>query len=358
MACCPHVQWLRVRHDETGFVLQYGNRLHNITKTLPRPSMQYPSIVFFIGKSSKSRALRALYPQNEISNCRKSGIANICVDSTTENEEHPVLLAECYPDYTQTKSRGGKETCHDTSSHSVTWSDVENGGPKRQELIDHVQARLLLLFIDVLCLFAYDYGGLDAVAERLITWATIGTASSLPRAIRPRLLIVTNISGSNFDSEVLRFRLRVLSHSRFSESFSSLNVVNVGTSRRSTREHFSALGQVLNEEIRMQRVERVNTHTLFSMVHTAAFFDLALQHFATSPLDTFDFIYGSRRDFLVSLNFPHHLNSFMNVYAENRLPDHIAWEFIASVVIMDAFPPDMHSQCCFRQGSRCYTDRN
>jgi len=313
--------------------------------------MQYPSVIFFIGKNTKTKALRALYPQNEISNRRKFGIANICVDSTTENEEHPVLLAECCPNYTHIKPRGGTETCHDTSSHSVAWPDVDNGGAKCQELVDHIQTRLLSLFIDVLCLFAYDYGGLDAVAERLISWASIGIASTLPRAIRPRLLIVSNISGSDFDSEVLRFRLRVLSHSGFSESFSSLKVINVLiTSRCSPPEHFSALGQVLNEEIRMQRVERVNTHTLFSMVHIAAFFDLALHQFAASPLGTFDFISSSREDFPVSPSFPHHLKSFMDVCAENRVPDQIAFEYIASVVIMDAFPPDMHSQCCSHQG--------
>ena len=115
------------------------------------------------------------------------------------------------------------------------------------------------------------------MAERLISWVSIRIASTLPRAIHPRLLIVSNISSSDFDLEVLRFRLIVLSYTGFSESFSSLKVINVlRTSRCSPPEHFSALGQVLNEEIRMQRIKRVNTHTLFSMVHTAAFFDLAL----------------------------------------------------------------------------------
>ncbi|KFZ04602.1 hypothetical protein V502_10028 [Pseudogymnoascus sp. VKM F-4520 (FW-2644)] len=341
MAPCTHVQWLTVRQDETNFELQYGNRLHNITKCLPQPFTQYPSVVLFIGNSMKSKALRALYPQSAISTCRKFGIANICIDSTTENEEHPVLLAESVSDYAQAKARG-KQTCHETSNHPVPWPGLEI--PKRQKFIDHVQARLLSLFTDVMCLFAQDYGGLDAVADTLMTWATIGTASSLPRAVRPRLLIVANISGNNFVSEALRFRLKVLSHSGFSESFSSINVVNVlGASGHTSRGHFSALGQVLKEEILLQRVERVNAHTLFSMVHIAAFFDLALQNFATSPLSAFSYIRASREYFKVSPNFAHHLSSFMSVFADNKLPDHIAWEFIASVIILDAFPPDMHS---------------
>ncbi|KFY32432.1 hypothetical protein V493_00208 [Pseudogymnoascus sp. VKM F-4281 (FW-2241)] len=337
-----HFQWLRIGEDYTNFVLQYGNRLNNIANALPSPAAQYPSIVLFIGKTLKSKVLRALYPQNEVSTCRKFGIANICIDSTTADEEHPVLLAESVPDYPQAKPRG-KQTCHDTSNHHVSWPSDERNGPQRQQFIHHVHARLLSLFTDVLCLFAQDYGGLDAVAETLITWANIGPASSLEHPIRPRLLIVANISGDVFASEALRLQLKVLSHPGFSDSFSSLNVINVlGASGHTPRGHFSALEQVLKEEIRLQRAARVNTHTLFSMVHIAAFFDLALQNFAKSPLSTFSFIHASRDDFKVSPNFPQHLRSFMSVLADKKLPCHFVWEFIASAIVLDAFPPDMH----------------
>ncbi|KFY94690.1 hypothetical protein V498_03759 [Pseudogymnoascus sp. VKM F-4517 (FW-2822)] len=342
MPPCSHFQWLRIREDHTSFVVQYGNRLNNIANALPSPSTQYPSIVLFIGKTLKNKVLRALYPQNEVSTCRKFGLANICIDPTTANDEHPVLLAESVPDYTQAKPRG-KQTCHDTSYHHVSWPSVECNGSQRQQFIDHVQARLLSLFTDVLCLFAQDYGGLDAVAETLITWASIGAASSLEHPIRPRLLIVTNISGNNFASEALRLHLKVLSHPGFSDSFSSLNVINVlGASGHTPRGHFSALEQVLKEEIRLQRAARVNTHTLFSMVHIAAFFDLAIQNFAKSPLSIFSFMHASRDDFKVSPNFPQHLRSFMSELADKKLSGHFAWEFIASAIILDAFPPDMH----------------
>ncbi|KFY30375.1 hypothetical protein V494_08174, partial [Pseudogymnoascus sp. VKM F-4513 (FW-928)] len=337
-----HFQWLRIWEDQTSFVLQYGNRLNNIANALPSPSAQYPSVVLFIGTASKNKALRDLYPQNEVSTCRKFGIANICIDSTTADEEHPVLLAESVPDYSQAKPRG-KQKCHETSDHHVSWPSDECNGPQRQQFIDHVHAKLLSLFTDVLCLFAQDYGGLDAVAETLITWASIGSASSLEHPIRPRLLIVANIAGNSFASEALRLQLKVLSHPGFSDSFSSLNVINVlGASGHAPRGHFSALEQVLKEEIRLQRAARINTHTLFSMVHIAAFFDLALKNFARSPLSTFSFLHASRDDFKVSPNFAQHVRSFMSVLADKKLPGHFAWELIASAIILDAFPPDMH----------------
>lgn len=88
MASCAHQQWLRLKQDENGFALQYGNRLHNISNSLQRPAKQYPSLVFFLGKQSKARALRALFPGNGISICRGSGIANICVDPTTVSHDN------------------------------------------------------------------------------------------------------------------------------------------------------------------------------------------------------------------------------------------------------------------------------
>jgi hypothetical protein len=59
------------------------------------------------------------------------------------------------------------------------------------------------------------------VAEQLAIWIAIGSASSLPGSVHPRLLIVTSVPGADFDSEVLRFRLRVLSDPEFPDSFNS-----------------------------------------------------------------------------------------------------------------------------------------
>jgi hypothetical protein len=70
------------------------------------------------------------------------------------------------------------------------------------------------------------------VPEQLVIWTVIGSVSSLPGSVHPWLLIVTSVPGADFDSEDLRFRLRVLSDPEFPDSFSSFNVVNVSGSSR------------------------------------------------------------------------------------------------------------------------------
>ena len=341
MALCVHQQWLRLDQDEHGFQLQYGNRLDNISLSLPRPAKQYPTLILFFGRESKARALRAIFPGNGVSSGRGAGIANVRLDPSTANDDHLLLLADCVPKPAPADQRKGG-SCHETTTHPIAWSD-DGGPPTRQEVTDCIQTRLLSLFAGVVCIFAQDCGGLDKVEERLASWTSRGSASSLPASTYPRLVVITNIPGPRFRSEALCFRLRVLADPKFSGSFSSLQVVNLpGPNRAPSREHLSGLGAILREEAAAARLERVNTHTLISMIHFAAFFDAALREFARSPRLTFDFIRSTRLDNPVPTGFQRHITSLMTLSSEHKIPGGILWEFIASAIVLDAFPPDMH----------------
>lgn len=192
----------------------------------------------------------------------------------------------------QVKLRGSKDTCHETINHLVAWLDNKNGRQKQRHLADHILARLFSLFINILCIFAQDCGGLDRVIKILAAWTVISSALGLPSAVRPRLLVVTSIFGDTFDSEALRFRLRVLSNPKFSELFSSLNIINIlGICRIPSRKHFNGLAEVLYYETHLIRAKRVNAYTLFSIIHIAAFL---MQHYISllpyyyRPLILFD----------------------------------------------------------------------
>src|ERR1700735_1533328 len=125
MASCAHVQWLRLIEDQKEFSLQYGSRLHYITKSLPRPSDQFPSTLSFVGKKCKMTAMRAIFPESRISRSRNCGIANICIDPMTADDSHPMLLADICSDYTEIKSRATKEDCHESTNYPLIWH--ENG---------------------------------------------------------------------------------------------------------------------------------------------------------------------------------------------------------------------------------------
>jgi len=109
----------------------------------------------------------------------------------------------------------------------VAWLDKSDQQKQQQQLGELVIARLLLLFIDIFCIFAQDCGSLNRVIDIVAMWTVIGSALSLPDAVYPQLLIITSILNNIFVSEALQFHLRVLSNGKFLELFSLLNVVNV-----------------------------------------------------------------------------------------------------------------------------------
>lgn len=343
MAPCSHVQWLRLDQNQSTFTVHSGNRLQHITNSLPRPSKQFPSLLFFVGRRSRSAALRSIFPDSRLPNYRHHGIANICVDPRTADDEYPVLIAAGCPEgAAQVNPSAAEQRCHETTSLSVDWSGANS---ERESLIDHINARLFSLFIDVLCIFAEDCGGLAGVAIKLSSWAGIGSASSLPSTVRPRVVVVTRIHEDTFEAEVLRFRTQLFSAPKFSGSFSSLNVVNiVGKLRPASGARFSPLKEVLTQETQASRLARTDSLAHFSSAHLASLFSKALTRFSKRPKDGFDFIRASRDGHAVQ-ECHGHIDRFMDLCLEQKLPDSIPLPFIASAILLDSFPPGMHRRC-------------
>ena len=344
MAPCTHVQWLGLVQDQGTVSIHHAGRLQNIANTLPRPSKQYPSTLMFVGKASKSAALRAIYCKSRISNYRNHGIANICLDPKTADDAYPVLIANASPDGTAgTNPSSAGEKCHETTFHPLDCSSNLDVIPQRQDLIDTIQARLLAMFVDVVCIFADDCGGLPGVVAKLTTWAKHNSASSLPSTVRPRVLVVTSMPGEIFDSEVLRFRSQLFSTATFSSCFFSLNVINrLPKPRTASKSDFTTLEWLLAQETIAARQTRLDSHTLFSSIHLATFFEKALVRFAKMPKTTFNFIRASREGNMVNSEFQDHISIFLSLSLENKLPNNIPVPFIASAIMFNSFPPGMH----------------
>lgn len=341
MAPCTHVQWLGLVQGQGTVSIHHAGRLQNIANSLPRPSKQYPSTLLFVGKAFKSAALRDIYSKSRISNYRNYGIANICLDPNTADDTYPVLIANASPDGTAgTNPTSAGEKCHETTCYPLDWSDAT---PCRQDLIDIIHARLLAMFVDVICIFADDCGGLPGVVAKLTTWAKLNSASSLPSTVRPRVVVVTRMQGEIFDSEVLRFRSQLFSTATFSSCFFSLNVINMLPAvPRKSKSDFTALKWLLDQETIAARETRLDSHTLFSSIHVAAFFEKALTRFSKTPKQTFNFIRASRDGNMVRSEFQGNINEFLSLSLDNKLPNNIPVPFISSAIIFDSFPPGMH----------------
>ncbi|KAJ6123215.1 hypothetical protein N7512_005680 [Penicillium capsulatum] len=195
MAKCDHSAWLELWQGEAGPLLSHGWRLPQIAKDFPNPSKQFPQITLFLGRRLKEKALRNLCHSNFKGQRRKNAI-NIRCDNRSLRALQPKLFADCDP-----TAKGLQEACkgprachqdHVLSFHSYPY-----------DIHDLVMSRLLFMFVDVICIFADDLGGLEAVANMLQTWSRIGSGSSLPSAVLPKVIIVLGQQAQSVTHDIL-----------------------------------------------------------------------------------------------------------------------------------------------------------
>jgi hypothetical protein len=152
---------------------------------------------------------------------------------------------------------------------------------------------------------------------------------------------VTRVNKEVFGSLALLYRSELLAIPGFSESFSSLKVLNiVGT----TRFLLTAVKDTLDQELQNTRLKQVKTYTLFSAIHLATLFKSAVRKFSQSPDKEFYFVQSSRHYTPVSQEFEHHLRAFMDLCIKHRVPRTAALSYVASTILLNSFPPDVHGE--------------
>jgi hypothetical protein len=341
MPDCPHVPLLRIIQDDSGSIsLHYGSRLRTLANGLPRPSTQHPSLLALVGRKGKGDPTRNLYPESRHSNHRRQDVANIVLHPDTTNHDYPLFIADCCPTTVEWhRSASADERCHGISNHPIHWPTTWSSSLKRDDLATWVHARLLLLFVDVLCIFGADCDGLPGVAAKLASWAAAGSASKLPQKTLPRVVVVTRVDEDVFETQVSLYTSELLAIPRFSESFSSLNVVNISGISRA---QLAPLRRTLEREAEVARLNRLETRTLFSATRMAAFFESALRSFSQCPDAKFDFVKSSREYNPVAQEFRTHLRAFLRLSIEHHVPRVVTLSYVASTILLDSFAPDMH----------------
>lgn len=81
---------------------------------------------------------------------------------------------------------------------------------------------------------------------------------------------------------------------------------------------------------------------MFSATHLGAFFTLALGHLAQDPVAPFNYLRAFRHE-MGDLERPAaHIEKFFALYAQNTLPQTSAEDFVASAILMNSDPLNMH----------------
>ncbi|KAA8645059.1 patatin-like phospholipase family protein [Aspergillus tanneri] len=316
MASCEHVVCLRhVENERTGeIILEDTGRLWRVIQELPNPSTQTPQLALFIGTNAKDTALKNIFPQNNISRRGEKGNINLRLQTDSINHDAPLFFADSSP-----------------------WK------PSLYTVIDILYARLLFLFSDVICVFADDFSSVQAVLLRLMTWAEIGSAMPILPELRPRLLVVVSEDGPHDASQYEELQNMLQSYTiQLKNTFSAVKIFQLAGTYLSPLARYQRLQLEIRSQTQQMFDIRQRTHMLLSALHFASLFVKAVEQTAQSTSQDFNFITVSRIRNEVGSDYLEHLQTFLELARRHKTPYDSVASFIASSIIMDAYPPRMH----------------
>ena len=335
---CNHIGWLHLSGNEH-FNLHYGQGPVNVVQEMTNPERQFPSLVFFIGKKAKNQALREIFPNNNIKRERFDGIVNIRLDSTTISSDSPLLFADADA-HAVVPTRLGSIFCHEDKSSPLKWQCQDS-----TKTLHALYARMVAIFSSVICVFAEDLGGLDNVGDFLVRWIEAGNPSTLPQPVRPRIIIVAKDEEAAITYDILAIEsLKERLHNDRTEVFSSVSVVHLAGSHVSSLAQHRRLKEVILSEVEYTRIPRLESRTCFSATHFAALSRRAAEHVAKSNTEPFDLVRNTRIGNELGDDYRDHLSNFLRSGKDFFISYESLASFIASTILMDAYPPRMHSR--------------
>lgn len=345
---CDHVPWLHLFQDaKSGYSVRYDSRFKNLITQVDDPSRQKPSLILLLGGNSKDAALREIFPKNRLRKRGAQPTINLRLDTASVSKDNPILFADCDPAAHLWPSEiHCRSLCHEQQSLTLQWAT------NHHRVLDILLARLFFPLTDLLCIFAKDFGGLDNVRDLLTTWVSIGCASSLPVAVRPRVIVVSEDDGSSatltlLEMEDFRYDLLERKDLDLLQTFSAIKVVQLPDKHLSPLARHRRLRELVTHELDTARISRKASNCLFSAVHQNAFFQAALCHVAATIREPFNFIHSSRVGNAISHEYTSHLQNFLSIGLKYRVSYETISSYIASAILMDAYPPKMHSESSY-----------
>lgn len=338
---CRHALWSRLVDRNYTVQLQVTDRPTRLLDLIHNPDVEAPSLVFFMGSRCKDAAMQQL----GIETVKEDGPGGIRIflASTTELSAHPIFVVESDSSL-NSELQGYRPPLH---CHEIDEQNLPaNSGPgSRHSVVDYMYHRLVFPFADVICLFVDDFGGVANVARRIINWLTQGEPSQ-GQALPHLLLIAEDETDAQILEETSEY-LRTQTNMSLYDRFQKISLVYLTTWRRLRRgrnysvKQWGSFKNELANSIRCVRRTRAQDRTLFSATHFTEFLKHAASKFSTQA-EPFDFIKASRSLLPVATDIDAHLTNFLRGIKSLETLKTFAIPIIASSLILDQYPPNMH----------------
>ncbi|CAG8118502.1 unnamed protein product, partial [Penicillium nalgiovense] len=158
--------WLDFVKENEAWDLVDTNRLDQLVQELPNPKYQYPCLLYFYGNSNRKKALRALFPYNNITRKGPAGLIRLHLSTKTAHTQNPILFAESGLCLEQ--SLGDSKWLNNSTTRHQTFSlGGADGTLTPARLQQEVKRQLVLPWTQILCLFLDSVPDIQAATDLL-----------------------------------------------------------------------------------------------------------------------------------------------------------------------------------------------
>jgi hypothetical protein len=330
--------WLDLCSDATGRSLVDTGRLDNIVQGMSHPNSQYPCFVYFAGNGRRTKALQALFPRNNITRKGPAGLIRAHLSTATAHTENPIIFAESN---LFSQAGVGDTSFHRWSGETHRRYPISIGGSQPLAELQHEVIRQKVLpWTQVLCLFVDKLSEMRTVQQLLD--APFGTLSigsqTIPRLMRV-VVVLSEKSKFGMKDAVEGFETPAAWIGRHKITILDLR----DRSALSSNVAFEPLRRLVLDEVQgIRKAQRENCLSI-SAVHLNSFWDRTLQlQMKGSIPSNLDCLSVARGAHTSDKAITSCLVEFRNQIANSASDESEVYHFIASALLMDAYPPEMH----------------
>ncbi|KAH8430135.1 uncharacterized protein LDX57_007805 [Aspergillus melleus] len=331
--------WLGLSHDDAaGWSLIDTGRMDDIVQDMSHPATQYPSVLSFLGNDSRVTALRALFPQNNVTRRGPAGLVRLHLSTTTANTEHPVWFTE---------SSFARPPTVDGSSIAPS-ADRSRRYPVRQDRLetpcdikDHLLTRLVFPWTHVACFFVDGENELKTVTSWLAATHEGVHASPSDKPGPVRIILILTEPTATYNADPVETELP--GSDVAGEERPTLSVLDLrGRHQLSPSALYASLQRLLLDGLQDSRAELIQQGLLFSAVHLKFMWNRCLGQSLLHPDTRINCLSIARERLPVPFAFHDGLAELLGEACKIGCPIHDLRQFVASALLMDAYPPGMH----------------
>ena len=335
--------WLDLVNEHEAWNLVDTNRLEQLVQELPYPKCQYPSLLYFTGNSNRMKALRALFPYNNITRKGPGGLVRLHLSTKTAHTQNPILFAESSLCLEQSLG-DSKWLKHSMTKHRTFSVASAEGKLSSTKLQQEVKRQFLLPWSQILCLFLDSTSDIQAARNLLQQprrQLTIG-GKLIPSPMRIAI-VVTN------GQQATKAFVQECAQLQSLTKTGTVTVLDLSPrSGLSDSVAFEPLHTLILDQLNIVQSEQVSGYRRFSASHLCAFWSTRLQnHEWILDAPPCDLLARARKDFTTNETMRDCLREITRNATSTGYSKEDFEDLLASAFLMEAYPPGMHGKTVF-----------